>query len=86
MCGYVCQCLFLLLAGWGSFTEPVQARGFLCQQRSRYIYNQIIKAVIPKAHIGGVNAMMAAPAGDIIYSGGDDGWIRWWQAGAASAI
>jgi len=46
----------------------------------RKTYNGFIQAVIPKAHAGRVNALMPAPAGDVFWSGGDDGWIREWEA------
>ena len=46
----------------------------------RKTYNGFIQAVIPKAHVGRVNALMPTPAGDVFWSGGDDGWIREWEA------
>ena len=46
----------------------------------RKTYNGFIQAVIRKAHAGRVNALMPAPAGDVFWSGGDDGWIREWEA------
>lgn len=50
------------------------------ERSPRKTYNGFIKAVIPKAHVGKVNALMPAPAGDVFWSGGDDGWIREWEA------
>ena len=43
-------------------------------------YNGFIVSVIPKAHDGGVNALLAAPAGGSFYSGGHDGFIKIWRA------
>ena len=43
-------------------------------------YNGFIVAVISKAHAGSVAALVSAPAGNMLYSGGDDGWIRIWEA------
>lgn len=45
----------------------------------RKSYNGFLQAIIPQAHIGRVNALLAQPAGDQFWSGGDDGWIRLWQ-------
>ena len=43
--------------------------------------------MIPKAHLGGkVNALMPAPAGDTFWSGGDDGWIRQWEAASGKPL
>eukprot|EP00438_Fugacium_kawagutii_P016764 Skav231115 [mRNA] locus=scaffold7:4545:20985:- [translate_table: standard] len=52
----------------------------------RKTYDGFIKALIPKAHVGKVNALMPAPAGDVFWSGGDDGWIREWEAGSGKAL
>ena len=48
--------------------------------RTWHSYNGFIVAVIPKAHAGAVNAMVAAPAGGNFYSAGADGFIRVWEA------
>ena len=49
-------------------------------RQARKTYNGFLQALIPRAHVGKVNAMVPAPAGDVFWSGGDDGWIREWEA------